>query len=54
VPKSLKVKLIAGVLILAKTWVLKWKWWTWGNDPANGKIGTAVKFANAAEFHPLW
>jgi hypothetical protein len=25
-----------------------------GNDPANGKIGTAVKFANAAEFHPLW
>jgi hypothetical protein len=29
VPKSLKVKLIAGVLILAKTSVLKWKWWTW-------------------------
>jgi len=25
-----------------------------GNDPANGKIGTAVRLANAAKFHPLW
>ncbi len=24
-----------------------------GNDPASGKIGTAIQFANAAEFHPL-
>jgi hypothetical protein len=24
-----------------------------GNDPARGKIGTAIQFANAAKFHPL-
>ncbi|CAK9234434.1 unnamed protein product [Sphagnum troendelagicum] len=24
-----------------------------GNDPASGKIGTAIQFANAAKFHPL-
>jgi hypothetical protein len=23
------------------------------NDPASGKIGTAIRFANATEFHPL-
>lgn len=24
-----------------------------GSDPASGKIGTTIQFANAAEFHPL-
>jgi len=45
-------KLIAGVCCLPKSGSQSGNAGL-GNDPASGKIGTAIQFANAAEFHPL-